>query len=181
MGKWQTKEQLTELLCDLVRIPSITGSQAEKIFPDFVVQQLSELSYFQQYPDHLQKNSTEDDRYFVTALVKKASDVKNTVILVSHFDVVDIKDYGRWKEDAFNPEKLTSMFYSHIDGLPIPVRQDMEQGNWLFGRGTMDMKCGLALHMAMIEQACEGKFDGNILLLTVPDEEVNSVGMRAAV
>ncbi|MDP1442131.1 M20/M25/M40 family metallo-hydrolase [Priestia megaterium] len=181
MGKWQTKDQLTKLLCNLVRIPSITGSQAEEIFPDFVVQQLSDLFYFQQYPSHLQKNPTGDDRFFITALVKKAPDVKNTVILVSHFDVVDIKDYGRWKEDAFNPEKLTSMFYSHIDELPVPVRQDMEQGNWLFGRGTMDMKCGLALHMSMIEQACEGKFDGNILLLAVPDEEVNSVGMRAAV
>ena len=45
------------------------------------------------------------------------------------------------------------------------------------GRGTMDMKCGLALQMAMIEQACEERFDGNVLLLAVPDEEVNSVGM----
>ena len=86
-----------------------------------------------------------------------------------------------WKEDAFNPKKLTSMFYSHKDELPDHVREDIEHGDWLFGRGTMDMKCGLALQMAMIEQACEGRFDGNVLLLAVPDEEVNSVGMRAAV
>ena len=46
------------------------------------------------------------------------------------------------------------------------------------GRGTMDMKSDLALQMAMIEQACEERFDGNVLLLAVPDEEVNSVGMR---
>lgn len=83
-----------------------------------------------------------------------------------------------WKEDAFNPKKLTSMFYSHKDELPDHVREDIEHGEWLFGRGTMDMKCGLALQMAMIEQACEGRFDGNVLLLAVPDEEVNSVGMR---
>ncbi|MCK9911279.1 hypothetical protein MXD81_19160, partial [Microbacteriaceae bacterium K1510] len=43
------------------------------------------------------------------------------------------------------------------------------------------MKCGLALHMSMLEQAVAGEFAGNLLLLTVPDEEVNSVGMRAAV
>ena len=86
-----------------------------------------------------------------------------------------------WKEDAFNPKKLTSMFYSHKDELPDHVREDIEHGEWLFGRGTMDMKCYLALQMAMIEQACEERFDGNVLLLAVPDEEVNSVGMRAAV
>ena len=92
-----------------------------------------------------------------------------------------MQDYGVWKEDAFNPKKLTCMFYAHKDELPDHVREDIEQGEWLFGRGTMDMKCGLALQMAMIEQACEGRFDGNIVLLAVPDEEVNSVGMRAAV
>lgn len=55
------------------------------------------------------------------------------------------------------------MFYSHKDELPDHVREDIEHGDWLFGRGTMDMKCGLALQMAMIEQACEGRFDGNVL------------------
>jgi arginine utilization protein RocB len=151
------------------------------MLPDFLVEQLSDLPYFRQHPDHLQKNPTEEGRYFVTALVKKKPDIKNTVILVSHFDVVDVQDYGLWKEHAFNPKELTSMFYSHKEKVPGHVREDLEQGNWLFGRGTMDMKCGLALHMAMIEKACEGVFDGNILLLTVPDEEVNSVGMRAAI
>jgi arginine utilization protein RocB len=181
MPKWKTKEQLVQLLCELVQIPSITGSQAEIMLPDFLIEQLSDLSYFRQHPDHLRKNPTEEGRYFVTALVKKKPDIKNTVILVSHFDVVDVQDYGLWKEHAFHPKELTSMFYSHKEKVPGNVREDIEQGNWLFGRGTMDMKCGLALHMAMIEKACEGAFDGNILLLTVPDEEVNSAGMRAAV
>ncbi|PEJ40296.1 M20/M25/M40 family metallo-hydrolase [Bacillus pseudomycoides] len=173
MSKWQSKEQLVQLLSDLVEIPSITGSEAEIILPDFVVGQLTDLDYFKQNSNHVQKNPTGDGRYFVTALVKKNNNTKNTVILVSHFDVVDV--------DAFSPKKLTSMFYSHKDELPNHVREDIEKGDWLFGRGTMDMKCGLALQIAMVEQACEGKFDGNVLLLAVPDEEVNSVGMRAAV
>ncbi|WP_439741212.1 M20/M25/M40 family metallo-hydrolase [Bacillus pseudomycoides] len=181
MSKWQSKEQLVQLLSDLVEIPSITGSEAEIILPDFVVGQLTDLDYFKQNPNHVQKNPTGDGRYFVTALVKKNNNTKNTVILVSHFDVVDVQDYGGWKADAFSPKKLTSMFYSHKDELPNHVREDIEKGDWLFGRGTMDMKCGLALQMAMVEQACEGEFDGNVLLLAVPDEEVNSVGMRAAV
>ncbi len=43
------------------------------------------------------------------------------------------------------------------------------------------MKAGIALHISMVERACNGEFDGNILLLSVPDEEVNSLGMRKAV
>ena len=58
---------------------------------------------------------------------------------------------------------------------------DLETGNYLFGRGTMDMKMGLALHMQLIEKASVEKWPINLLLTTVPDEEVNSAGMRAAV
>lgn len=179
--KWETKEQFVNLLCDLVQIPSVTGSQAEIDLPKYIVEELGSLPYFQSHSDHVLMNPTGDGRYFVTALVKKNEDVKNTIILISHFDVVEVEDYGAWKHAAFDPKKLTSMFYSTKDNMPSEVQQDMESGNWLFGRGTMDMKCGLASHMVMVEQACEGKFDGNIMLLAVPDEEVNSVGMRAAV
>ncbi|TKI90452.1 hypothetical protein FC702_38625, partial [Bacillus cereus] len=89
-----------QLLSSLVEIPSITGTEAEVILPDFVVEQLSDLQYFKESPHHVQKNPTGDGRYFVTALVKKSDSTKNTVILVSHFDVVDVQDYGVWKEDA---------------------------------------------------------------------------------
>ncbi|MEK3746289.1 M20/M25/M40 family metallo-hydrolase [Brevibacillus sp. FSL K6-0770] len=180
MQKWQTKEQLVDLLCNLVNIPSITGSPAEKELPGYIVEQLRLLPYYQANPDHVQANPTEDGRHFVTALVKKPG-VRDTVILVSHFDVVDVEDYGGWMKHAFDPKTLTPLFQQNQADMPADVQQDLRSGNWLFGRGTMDMKCGLTLHMSMIEQACAGEFDGNILLLTVPDEEVNSVGMRAAV
>ena len=37
MSKWQSKEQLIQLLSGLVEIPRITGTEAEVILPDFVV------------------------------------------------------------------------------------------------------------------------------------------------
>ncbi|MED4751582.1 M20/M25/M40 family metallo-hydrolase [Brevibacillus choshinensis] len=180
MGKWQTKEQLVDLLCNIVSIPSVTGSLAEKQLPGYVVEQLRSLPYYQAHPDHVRANPTEDGRHFVTALVKKEG-ARDTIILVSHFDVVDVEDYGAWRTHAFDPQTLTPLFQANAAEMPAEVRHDLNTGNWLFGRGTMDMKCGLTLHMSMIERACEGEFEGNILLLTVPDEEVNSVGMRAAV
>ncbi|MDF2680875.1 MAG: hypothetical protein K0R47_2065 [Brevibacillus sp.] len=180
MDKWQTKEQLVNLLCNIVSIPSVTGSPAEKQLPGYVVEQLRSLPYYQARPDHVRANPTGDGRHFVTALVKKEG-VRDTIILVSHFDVVDVEDYGAWRTHAFDPQTLTPLFQANAADMPKEVQHDLNTGNWLFGRGTMDMKCGLTLHMSMIERACEGEFDGNILLLTVPDEEVNSVGMRAAV
>ncbi|MGN7469168.1 M20/M25/M40 family metallo-hydrolase [Brevibacillus sp. SAFN-007a] len=180
MQKWQTKDQLVDLLCHLVSIPSVTGSPAEKDLPGYVVDQLRSLPYYQANPDHVRAHPTDDGRHFVTALVKKPG-VRDTVILVSHFDVVDVEDYGGWMEHAFDPKTLTRLFQQNQADMPADVQQDLRTGNWLFGRGTMDMKGGLTLHMSMIERACAGEFDGNVLLLTVPDEEVNSVGMRAAV
>lgn len=179
--KWQTTEQLKQLLCRLVQYPSISGTEAEVRLAQYIADQLLTLDYFRGINELVQLHPTGDGRYFVTALVKKAEQVRDTVILLSHFDVVDVQDYGAWKDAAFSPEELTKRFYEQKPQLPADVQADMEAREWLFGRGVMDMKCGLALHMALIEQACHGKFDGNLLLLTVPDEEVNSVGMRAAV
>jgi arginine utilization protein RocB len=179
--KWQTKQQLKQLLCELVHYPSVSGSQAEVLLPQYVAQQLGALDYFQENKEYLQLNPTGDGRYFVTALVKKNEEIRDTIVLVSHFDVVDVQDYGAWKDIAFSPEELTKCFYENKESMPLDVQADLETDEWLFGRGVMDMKCGLALHMSLIEKACSGKFNGNLLLLTVPDEEVNSIGMRAAV
>lgn len=181
MEKWQTKEQLTELLYELVKIPSVSGSQAEKEFPEFVIHKLSELDYFKENPAQLNKVPTEDGRFFISAFVRAQRPIEQTVILFSHFDVVDVQDYGKWKEFAFDPETLTNQFYDEKEKLPKEVLDDLNTGNWLFGRGIMDMKSGLALHLSLIEAACDGRFEGNVLLISIPDEEVNSVGMRAAV
>ncbi|USG66843.1 M20/M25/M40 family metallo-hydrolase [Brevibacillus ruminantium] len=180
-GKWQTKEQLIELLAKLVHSPSVTGSKAEVELAAVIADELRTLPYFQENPEYVQLNPTGDGRYFVTALVKKAEAVRPTVVLVSHFDVVDVQDFGEWKPLAFDLKGLTEAYLQNQQMLPPLVQQDLAKGEWLFGRGSMDMKAGLALQMSMLERACAGEFEGNLLLVTVPDEEVNSLGMRAAV
>ncbi|WP_425489482.1 M20/M25/M40 family metallo-hydrolase [Cohnella thailandensis] len=181
LKRWATERQLQDLLCELVRIPSISGSAAEREFPKAVAGLLSEMPYFREHPELLRSHPAEDGRELVTALVRSKRPTSRTVVLLSHFDVVEIDCYGEWQEHAFHAEELTRLFYDRPEALPDDVRADVESGNWLFGRGVMDMKCGLAVHMSMLERAADGEFDGNVLLLAVPDEEVNSVGMRAAV
>ncbi|WP_404452933.1 M20/M25/M40 family metallo-hydrolase [Virgibacillus necropolis] len=179
MKNWQTKEELTDLLCSLINHQSITGSTAEIALPEYIHHLLAQKNYFLRNDHHLKLHPLDDGRRLLTALVKKGNK-KETVILLSHFDVVGVEDYGSLQNLAFHPRELTQEMKRLKDELPDEVRKDIETGEWLFGRGSMDMKAGLTLHMSLIEQAIDDEFDGNILLVTVPDEEVNSQGMLTA-
>lgn len=179
MADWQSKQQLIDLLLSLVRYPSVTGSEEELALADYIYYLLSEKVYFKENPEYLNLHPLKDGRQLVTALVKKGNK-KETIVLLSHFDVVGIDDYGSMKNLAFRPAELTSALKKKIKELPKQVQADLKEGDWLFGRGTMDMKAGLSIHLSMLERAMDDQFDGNILLLSVPDEEVNSFGMLTA-
>ncbi|QSS98556.1 M20/M25/M40 family metallo-hydrolase [Pontibacillus sp. ALD_SL1] len=179
MSDWKSKQQLVDLLCQLVEYPSITGSEAEIALAEHIHQRFMEKSYFKANPNHVKLHPLPDGRELVTALVKQDG-TQDTVILLSHFDVVGVDDFGSKKSLAFYPRGLTEEYERIQEELPEAIRQDIKSGEWLFGRGIMDMKAGLTLHMSMIERAMEGEFKGNLLLLTVPDEEVNSLGMLQA-
>ncbi|WP_174613670.1 M20/M25/M40 family metallo-hydrolase [Virgibacillus ihumii] len=179
MKHWQTKEQLTELLCSLVEHQSITGSNAEIALAEYMRHLLAQKKYFRDNPDYLKLHPLSDGRQLLTALVKNGS-TSDTIILLSHFDVVGVEDYGSLENLAFYPRELTKEMKAIRGSLPEEVQRDLKTGDWLFGRGAMDMKAGVSLHFSMLERAIEGEFDGNILLLTVPDEEVNSMGMLTA-
>ena len=106
---------------------------------------------------------------------------RKLLFLLSHFDTVNTEEYGDLEEYAYQPEELTKLLLNRIDELSGDAQKDLTSGEYLFGRGTMDMKMGLAMHMGLLEKATVEKWPINLLLLTVPDEEVNSSGMRAAV
>ncbi|MFD2925887.1 M20/M25/M40 family metallo-hydrolase [Halobacillus naozhouensis] len=179
MNKWQTKQQLTDLLCSLVEYPSITGTKAEIAIFEYLYYILEDHDYYQNNPSHLSLHPLDDGRQLLTALVKKGN-AKKTIVLLSHADVVSVQDYGSWENLAFYPKELTQEFRKVFDELPEDAASDLQTGDWLFGRGTMDMKAGLVVHLSLLEKAMNGEFDGNLLLLAVPDEEVNSKGMLTA-
>ncbi|MDN4525596.1 M20/M25/M40 family metallo-hydrolase [Fictibacillus fluitans] len=179
MSRWQDKESLTALIKELVEIPSISTEPAEIAMAEHLYYALSSLDYYKDNPGHLQLQPMPDGRKLLTAFVQNGPH-KDTVVLLSHFDVVNIEDYGDLKHLAFRPAELTEQI-EQLQNLPDDLMEDMENEQWLFGRGTMDMKAGVALHLSMIEKAAEGHFPGNILMVSVPDEEVNSAGMLAAI
>lgn len=178
--KWNEREQLEDLLCEIVGWHSRTGTQGEIDFPYKLQDKLLELNYFQTNRSHIQLHDAGADRNALTAFY--TSDVtKKTIVLMSHFDTVHTEEFGTYEELAFKPRELTELFKERIAQLDDDAQKDVRSEEYLFGRGTMDMKMGLVLHMHLLERAAWEQWPINLLLVTVPDEEVNSSGMRAAV
>lgn len=178
--KWGTPEGLRELLCEVVSWKSMTLTAGEREFPIRLQKKLQEVPYFQVNPNQLGLHDVDLGRRFLTALYKHPG-AKETIVLISHFDTVNTEEYGDLEAFAYQPEELTKLLHERMDDLPKDAQEDLKSGDYLFGRGTMDMKMGLVMHISVIEKATVEQWPINLLLLTVPDEEVNSTGMRAAV
>lgn len=177
---WQTPEQMYELLNQLVGFDSRTGTPGELEFPHFVKEKLEALPYFQKNESHLHLIDAGMGRNALVAHYK--TDVtKDTIVLISHFDVVHIKEFGDLEDLAFDISEMTQAVMERKDDFSPSVKKDIDSNEYIFGRGVMDMKMGLALHMSLMEIASTEEWPVNLILVTVPDEEVNSDGMRAAV
>lgn len=75
---------------------------------------------------------------------------EKTIAFNGHFDVVPISDESSWEIDPFLPEL---------------------KGNMLFGRGASDMKGSCAVMMHIAEILSKEKFNGNLQIQLVSDEE----------
>lgn len=177
---WQTPERLRELLCEVVSWGSETFTEGEKEFSRNLQKKMMELPYFQKFPEQLNLVDVDYGRQVVSAFYD-SKQVKDTVVLISHFDTVQTEEYGELQHLATHPEELTKRLIEQPDFLNEAAQIDLAKGDYLFGRGVMDMKMGLCLHMQLIEKAIAEQWPINLLLITVPDEEVNSAGMRKAV
>lgn len=178
--QWNNKEDLKALLLELVSWASLTGTKGEQKFAHHLKEKLLTMKYFRDHPNKVHLTPAGDARFAVTALYT-SNEARDTIVLMSHYDTVHVEEYGALKDIAFMPEELTPAFESQKMFLSDEVKKDIETGDYLFGRGIMDMKMGLALHMQLIEKAATEAWPINLLLVSVPDEEVNSSGMRAVV
>ena len=184
--RWHDALHIRDLIIRLTETPSISGTDQEREMSDAIVHVLEADDYFKNNPAFLEKHPLPDDklsREVITALVKSKKQSTKTVVLLSHYDVVGVDGFGRFRPFAFQPEVFTAQLRDeHMDGIGEDVRSDLASGQWLFGRGTMDMKAGLAMQMAMLQHFSQmDDFEGNLLLLATPDEETNSEGMFEAV
>lgn len=180
-----TPQSRLDLLESLVGIPGVTATPEEDNTARFIYDWLASLAWFREHPEDIVLIPTplQGDKHplhGIAALVRAASPTQRTIILTGHFDVVDTAVYGSLREAAFNPRKLERLLRG--ESLDDSTATDLATGNFLFGRGSMDMKCGVAVEMELLRDFAANRqlFDVNLLLLLVPDEENASAGMRGA-
>ena len=99
-------------------------------------------------------NKYDENRYNLIATIKKGDGP--ILGFTGHEDVVATVDDDAWNYGPFNPK--------HIDGK-------------IFGRGSSDMKGGLAaLAISLIELNEDPDFKGNIKFIATVGEEVGEIG-----
>jgi arginine utilization protein RocB len=173
----------------LVRHTSITETDGERSCADTIVALLRAHPYFAQHPADVWVLPTAHDflpRQVVYALVRGHG--PQTVILTGHYDVVSTANYGALEPLATDPERLLPALIEALvvapdaaDAASQQALDDLRSGDWMPGRGALDMKSGLAAGLAVLERFAElPERDGNLLMVFVPDEENYSHGMRSA-
>lgn len=179
-----TREGMLNLTRELVRIRSVSHTSGENEAADAIFSLLAEESYFREHPGFLRFLPVEEgglQRRAVLAFVRAGNETARTVLLNGHFDVVDTDVCGDLADLAFDADAYTACMGQR--DIPDDAREDLVSGNWLFGRGVMDMKAGLAMHMAYLAHMSRHRSElgVNLLFLAVPDEEGSSVGMRGSI
>ncbi|EEL52405.1 M20/M25/M40 family metallo-hydrolase [Bacillus mycoides] len=177
------ENQIEMLTKHLVSINSINGTAGEVLIIEELYNILKSFPYFQKHPEHVWMQEAPNDpigRKNVFAFVEGQNKSTSTIIYHSHLDTVGIEDFGLLKEHALSPETLEEYFQTYEGN--ANVQSDAKSGDWLFGRGSVDMKSGAAVHLANILYFSEQAhlLEGSLLLLFNGDEEGEHRGITSA-
>ena len=169
----------------MVNIPSINhaGDGGEAKVAKYVHDFYAKMPYFQEHPDqnYIFGNLEEPDRQNNICYLKGTKGNSNRcVIMIGHIDTVGVDDYGTFWEKAFRPDLLPEQFLSMK--VPQEVIDDIKSGEFMFGRGALDMKSGVAGHMTIMEYFANhlDELDGYVMHVAECDEEDMSGGIIAA-
>lgn len=166
---------------------SETGTPGEVEFGPRLAQYLRGLPAFQGHPERVRLLPSHDGTQNVVALLRgqSAGDNRKTILLAGHYDTVPVANYRELAPLACAPEPLLDALLKDLRSRPLSPQEekalaDFETGDFVPGRGLLDMKAGLAAGLVVLEHlAADPGFAGNILFVTTPDEERNSRGMRS--
>lgn len=182
---WQHRSK--ELTVRLVQAASVSESAGEQAFPEVLEGLLRQWPYFQAHPQQVWTQPIENDplgRRNVFALVRGQG--PETLVLSGHFDVVDVRNYGAHEGAAFEPELLQERLIQDLEQharseAEFRALADLRGGDFMPGRGALDMKSGLAAGLCVLEHfSQQPQRSGNLLFVAVADEEVSSHGARWA-
>lgn len=174
-----------ELSLELTRWPSVTGTPDEAAFAGRLHGLLAGTPYFRAHPDQLKTIDSHGDPMTRNVLALVRGSGRRCIVLAGHFDTVSIANYGTLAPLACEPEPLLEALLAELSSRPLNAAEtqafnDLKSGDFIPGRGLLDMKSGLAAGIAVLERfaATEDRI-GNILFAATPDEENSSRGMRS--
>lgn len=177
-------KQIEHLTRELVQIKSINGTTGETDVANIVKQWIQSFPYFTKNPDTVFEQPILNDvleRKNIYALLKSQSASNKTIIYHAHLDTVGIDDFGSIQNSALDSDALETFFKNYEYNQD--VQKDAHTGDYLFGRGSVDMQSGIAVHLANLLHFSENleALPGNILFMINPDEESQHKGVTSSI
>ena len=182
---WNPGPRVRELSCRLVEWGSETGSLGEAAFGERLAGLLRDIPYFRDRPNQVRLVDSHGDpmTHSVVAIVRGKG--TRALAMAGHYDVVSIENYRELAPLAFKPNDLLAALIGDLENRPLKpgerrALEDFKSGEFLPGRGLLDMKSGLAAGITVLEDfAADPERTGSLILIATPDEERGSRGMRS--
>lgn len=174
-------KQVREYTLRLVHLRSVSPGSGENEVAQEVLKLLCEDGFDSHYTtcglDPLESDLY--NRHNAFAFLRGQSSA--TLVLLGHIDTVDTKDYGPAEQFSLDPERLADRHHTLLRAGNEATYSD----DWMFGRGTADMKSGVAINIALMRRLVEAsrhhQLPLSVVLLATPDEENESAGVLQAV
>ncbi|MDV2582178.1 M20/M25/M40 family metallo-hydrolase [Alkalibacillus haloalkaliphilus] len=179
-----TNEKVEIITKTLVGIKSVNGTYGEVEIANYLIDFIKQIPYFDAQPERLWEQGLQGDhlgRKNVFALIKGKQESNKTVLYHSHMDTVGVDDFGSNQEAAFKPDVLTEQFAEQ--DYDEELKKLAQSGEWMFGRGSVDMKSGIAVHLVNLMYFSEQveHLNGNVLVMFNPVEENEHTGVIESV
>jgi arginine utilization protein RocB len=182
---WHPHDRIKDIAYRLVSWPSESGTPGEAAFGDKLADLIREIPYFRDHPEDIAVLDSHGSPPAKNVVAVVRGRGRRTLALGGHFDTVETTNYLDLKHLACKPDELKAALLADLESRPLSATEaraleDFRSGDFIPGRGMLDMKSGVAAGIAVLERFSElpGR-EGNLVLFATPDEERNSRGMRA--
>lgn len=183
--KRKLAKRIEELTLELVGVRSVVGTKDEIDISNKVYELFKSMPYWKENTHLVEQlpfiNDPIGRSSVMVQLSGKKTESDKTIVLIGHIDTVGVSDYGDFKQYATEPEALKEALKKL--NLSEEIKRDLHSDDYIFGRGILDMKCGVAVIMAVMEDLSNrlDEWSGNLVFCAVGDEEGNSGGMLSFV
>lgn len=106
------RERMRRNVQAFCEVGSVSHTPGERAFPAALQKALLEIPYFKEHPQEIclfPVSGQEEDGEMVFALLPARRRTRRTLMLLSHFDVVGVDEYGALAGAAFDPERYTRL------------------------------------------------------------------------